>query len=555
MAPGAEVFMKTRLHGFGSMALCAAILVVTHCKCRGGETPAVTPSPAPAAAAADAPAATTPSGADLPHGWALKISDRFGTDDKSTVRTMEQLHAKYYEAQFYNREANGLVKLPNVVINKEQQTYVHFEKAIVFAGDHLTIQGRGQPDGSITSGEMVSIHTSRSFCVEARYRIPSQDKSWPAFWLYAAASGNDSSELDFEQPLTPKLTVHDVTMFNHPGAKNVEIADPLFTTKEMTWRNPDFDASTAPHYYTVCYDDSTGTVTRYIDGKKIYSAAFKWAASKGGTGHGVDACTIINLAVGGAWPGNLANPSAYSGDLDLYSIEYYEPPTVAVAGPTPYPGPKDEAAWPGKGVIRVFPAWMVDNRKSFWSRREADQGSVVFVGDSNTGGWKAEQMAQQFPKLKVANRGIGGDVSRGVLFRFQEDVLDLHPKAVVLNIGSNDLTAYGEPADAIANITAIIEMAHKQDPALPVIVCTIAPSDKADAPVKPGKREELNDRIRKLGTTMEHVEVLDLFPLLAGPDGKPVPEYFAADKLHLAAPGYVKWGDALKPILGKLKIE
>src|SRR4051812_26872956 len=75
----------------------------------------------------------TASGAELPRGWGLKISDRFGTDDKSTVHTMAELHAKYYESQFYSRDKKGLVRLPNVVINKEQQTYSHFETAIVFA--------------------------------------------------------------------------------------------------------------------------------------------------------------------------------------------------------------------------------------------------------------------------------------------------------------------------------------------------------------------------------------------------------------------------------------
>jgi hypothetical protein len=45
----------------------------------------------------------------------------------------------------------------------------------------------------------------------------------------------------------------------------------------------------------------------------------------GGTGHGPDATTIANLAVGGSWPGNLSNPASYSADLDLYSIEYYGP--------------------------------------------------------------------------------------------------------------------------------------------------------------------------------------------------------------------------------------
>src|SRR2546428_9430004 len=84
------------------------------------------------------------------------------------------------------------------------------------------------------------------------------------------------------------------------------------------------------------------------------------------------------------------------------------PLSAAAGGPTPFPDPKNEAAWPGKGPIRVF-GWMTDNRKWFWSQREKDQGAVVFAGDSLTGNWNAKLMAQSFPGLKVANRGIGGD--------------------------------------------------------------------------------------------------------------------------------------------------
>ncbi|HEY6464288.1 MAG TPA: hypothetical protein VIY73_29170, partial [Polyangiaceae bacterium] len=263
-------------------------------------------------------------------GWTLKVSDHFGTS--GNVTSFADLHAKYYEAQYYNRDGSGLVLLPNVVINDEQETYSHFETAIVFSADHLTIQGRGQPDGAITSGEMVSMYTARSLCIEGRYQIPATDKSWPAFWLYGATSDHDSSEIDVEQPVTPNQGVHDVSMYNHPSATtdggfpgNVSIVDSQFTTAYMTWHDPSFDASSAPHTYTACYDDDSATITRCIDGNVIYRAAWKWNASLGGTGHGTDACTTFNLAVGGDWPGNVATPSAYSGDLDLYSIEYYGP--------------------------------------------------------------------------------------------------------------------------------------------------------------------------------------------------------------------------------------
>src|SRR5688500_7572525 len=92
----------------------------------------------------------------------------------------------------------------------------------------------------------------------------------------------------------------------------------------------------------------------------------------------------------------------------------------AQSGPTPYPEAEDANAWPGVGPIRVFP-YMTDNRKSFWARRAKDTGSVVFVGDSLMEGYKIKDA---FPELEVSNRAIGGEVTRGVLFRLKEDVIE-----------------------------------------------------------------------------------------------------------------------------------
>jgi len=90
-----------------------------------------------------------------------------------------------------------------------------------------------------------------------------------------------------------------------------------------------------------------------------------------------------------------------------------------------------------------FRALWRERRLKWWNDRERDQGAVVFLGDSITQGWAS--LAKDFPDLKVANRGISGDVTRGVLYRLKEDVLDLNPAAVVLLIGTNDLEDGGEP--------------------------------------------------------------------------------------------------------------
>jgi len=244
----------------------------------------------------------------------------------------------------------------------------------------------------------------------------------------------------------------------------------------------------------------------------------------------------------------LALPLAAAASLALSLL-----PVSAAEAPTPFPDAKDASAWPGKGVIRVHP-WMTDNRNYFWTQREKDKGAVVFVGDSLTGSWKS--LAASFPGLKVANRGIGGDVSRGVVFRFKEDVLDLEPKAIVINIGSNDLSAHGDPATIEANIQELIKQARDYKSGVPIIVCTIPPRDKADAPAKPGAYADINTRILKLEKPSKKFEVLDLFTLYANKDGKPAdPANFAADKLHLAEPGYKVWADALKPVFERMDIK
>jgi lysophospholipase L1-like esterase len=223
---------------------------------------------------------------------------------------------------------------------------------------------------------------------------------------------------------------------------------------------------------------------------------------------------------------------------------------VPRSGPTPFPA-KDRD-WPGKGVIRTF-GFMVGERNAFWVQRKNDQGAVVFAGDSLTGGWKS--LAHDLPQLKVANRGLGGDVSRGVLWRFQEDVLDLNPKAVVICIGNNDLTAMGAPADMLSNLADTLAIAQKQRPGMPVILCSIPPSANPKAPVKAQDRKAMNEGIQKLATEHSNTYFCDLYTAVADADGSPKPEFFAEDKLHLSGAGHRKWAELLTPIFEQLKLE
>src|SRR5258708_40000392 len=93
-------------------------------------------------------------------------------------------------------------------------------------------------------------------------------------------------------------------------------------------------------------------------------------------------------------------------------------------------------------------------------------------------GW-GDNMGSMFPGVKVANRGISGDTTRGVLLRLQEDVLALHPKGIVLLIGTNDLEEGAAPETIAGNLKLILAALHEHNPAMPVILCNVFPSAEA----------------------------------------------------------------------------
>ena len=209
------------------------------------------------------------------------------------------------------------------------------------------------------------------------------------------------------------------------------------------------------------------------------------------------------------------------------------------------------ALLPGKGPVPswkgFYPLW-TKRRLEFMRHSAQDKGAVVFLGDSITQGWNS--LKSDFPDLKIANRGIGGDTTRGVWFRLQEDVLDLDPQAVVLLIGTNDLGNNGDPADAADNIRAILAILEKSNPKMPIIVCKVMPS-KANVAEKIEKLDALIDDMVK---NDPRLTLCDTWTIYANPDGTCKKEEFN-DLLHPNKAGYAKWTAALKPVFAKLNLE
>jgi len=88
------------------------------------------------------------------------------------------------------------------------------------------------------------------------------------------------------------------------------------------------------------------------------------------------------------------------------------------------------------------------------------ENRVVFFGDSITEGWKLDH---SFPGKLYINRGISGQTTPQMLLRFRQDVIDLHPKAVVILAGTNDLAGTTGPLrneDIESNYASMADLAR-----------------------------------------------------------------------------------------------
>jgi lysophospholipase L1-like esterase/poly(3-hydroxybutyrate) depolymerase len=236
----------------------------------------------------------------------------------------------------------------------------------------------------------------------------------------------------------------------------------------------------------------------------------------------------------------------------LFAQKRGQPAVVfaAIAGPHAQP-PSNQM--PGAGPMQsgLWFRGLWKGKRGQWSKDVAkDQGAVVFFGDSITQGW--DSLAKDFPALKVANRGISGDTTRGLRARLKDDVLALKPKAVSILIGTNDLDQGAEPEVVAENLKAIVTELHAANPQMPIVISKVMPRG-----ARPGKFPEkivaLNALYEAAFKNDPKVTFCDTWTLFDDGTGQCKKEEFP-DMLHPNAAGYAKWTTALTPIFEKLKL-
>ena len=183
-----------------------------------------------------------------------------------------------------------------------------------------------------------------------------------------------------------------------------------------------------------------------------------------------------------------------------------------------------------------------------------DPQCVVLIGNSITEFWM-ETHPQFFGANHLLGRGISGQVSSQMLARFRQDVINLAPRVVVINAGTNDIAQNNGPYDediTMDNIVSMTELALLNG--IKVVLTSVLPSDRfAWNPsvhhVK-DKIQSLNARIKGYAQLLS-LPYIDYYSAMVYNESGAMNPAYSEDGVHPNATGYLVMEGLLKEVLEK----
>ncbi len=221
-------------------------------------------------------------------------------------------------------------------------------------------------------------------------------------------------------------------------------------------------------------------------------------------------------------------------------------------------------------VLLSVALFVANQRKSTWNMSEyykdkvisfgvqnanLSQGQIVFIGDSIT---DLCPLDNYYADLDLAcyNRGIGGDITLGVIDRLKVSVFDLNPSKIVLMIGTNDVNFGYSYEDIIQNYRNLLDEISKNQPMVDMYVMSIIPQNKDLEISNNFNVTKNNETIRNLNVDIRKMceeygyTFVDIFHSLIDENGYLKKDY-SDDGLHLNSSGFEVWASLIKPYLEK----
>jgi lysophospholipase L1-like esterase len=197
--------------------------------------------------------------------------------------------------------------------------------------------------------------------------------------------------------------------------------------------------------------------------------------------------------------------------------------------------------------------------ESFVETAKNGDFDILFLGDSITYLWTVGEgdmsgylggkrlFDKYFGAMKVANFGIAGDTTQGVLWRLQNGEGQGHkPKAVMLMLGTNN-TGGASGEEIAEGIGAVVYELRKDFPDAKIMLLAIFPRGSGPNDANRRKCEIANKIIAKLHDG-QHVFFTDINSKFLKEDGSLI-GFRPQENLHPVEEGFDIWGAAVAPTL------
>lgn len=167
---------------------------------------------------------------------------------------------------------------------------------------------------------------------------------------------------------------------------------------------------------------------------------------------------------------------------------------------------------------------------------------VVFMGNSITENW-GKMDSDFFKRNDYISRGIGGQVSSQMLVRFREDVIDLHPRVVVIEAGTNDIAENRGPIsleNVFGNIVSMCELAKANG--IKVVIGSVLPASDFSwhRGLEPAEKIKTLNRMLAAYAREHHIVYVDYWSALVMDDQKGMkPELTLDGLVHPNLRGYM----------------
>ena len=177
---------------------------------------------------------------------------------------------------------------------------------------------------------------------------------------------------------------------------------------------------------------------------------------------------------------------------------------------------------------------------------------ILFIGSSSIRRW--DNMVQQMAPYQVVKRGYGGAHFYDLIHFTERLVTPHHNAKALICFVANDISGKDSdlsPREVYKLFKFFARQVHRIHPKLPIYFIEITPTPSRWKVWD--KISQVNVKVKQYAATNSMINFISTQKKILGPKGRPRPDLFVSDSLHLSDKAYWLWSEIIKNKLTKIQ--